>query len=55
MQEQEKNIYLGDKSNLSNKIIYAKAILNETEGIAGDIYVNGDLNNKFKPYFRKKI
>ena len=21
----------------------------------GDIYVNGDINNKFQPYFREKV
>ena len=55
MESEQKTIHLGNKSNLSNKVIYVQAIINETKGAAGDIFVNGDLNNKFKPYFREKI
>ena len=25
------------------------------KGKQGDIFVNGDLNNKFQPYFREKV
>ena len=25
------------------------------KGKKGDIYVNGDLNNKFQPYFRESV
>lgn len=55
MEQEKKTIYIGDNSNLSNKIIYVQAIINETKGEQGEIFVNGDLNNKFKPYFREKI
>ncbi len=50
-----KIIHIGDVSNMSEKIIYAIAMLNEEEGIKGDIFVNGDLNGKFKPYFRENV
>ena len=30
-------------------------ILEAEKGIAGDIFVNGDFNNKFKAYFREKV
>lgn len=55
MESEKKIIYIGNNSNISNKIIYIKAIINETKNIEGEIFVNGDLNNKFKPYFRQKV
>ena len=32
-----------------------KAIIEKEKGKEGDIFVNGDLNNKFQPYFREKV
>ena len=55
MAEKSKLIHLGNKSNLSTKILYVKAILEAEEGNEGDIFVNGDFNNGFQPYFRKKM
>ena len=55
MEQEQKMIYLGDKTNLSNKIIYVQAIINETKNKKGEIFVDGDLNNKFKPYFRENV
>ena len=55
MDSEKKVVHLGDDTNLSNKIIYVSAIINQTKEQSGDIFVNGDLNNKFKPYFREKI
>ena len=55
MEEEKKTIYIGDNSNMSNKIIYVQAIIDETKKKEGEIFVNGDLNNKFKPYFREKV
>lgn len=51
MQEEQKTIYLGDNSNLSNKILYINSIIEQEKGISGKIYANGDLNNGFKVYF----
>ena len=53
--QDEKVIHLGDKTNLNNKIVYAQAIMTENKGVAGEIFVNGDFNNKFRAYFREKI
>lgn len=53
--EKQKTVHLGDESNLSTKILYVKAIIEAEEGQAGEIFINGDLNNGFQPYFRKKI
>lgn len=55
IQEEKKRIHLGDNTNLGNKMLYAVSIMEKEKGIEGDIYVNGDLNNKFQPYFREKV
>lgn len=55
MEEEKKTIYLGDDSNLSNKMLYVPTILQENQGKEGTIYLNGDINNNFKPRFREKV
>ena len=55
LEEELKTIHLGDNSNLNSKVTYILAILEHEKGKAGDIYVNGDFNNKFQPYFREKV
>jgi cell division protein FtsQ len=55
MASEGKIAYLGDLSNLNTRILYIKAIMEAEEGNEGEIFVNGDLNNGFQPYFREKI
>ena len=55
MEQEQKNVHLGDNTNLSNKMLYVSAIIEQEKDNVGDIFVNGDLNNKFQPYFREKI
>lgn len=55
IESQKKKIYLGDASNLTDKMLYAKAILESEKKNEGEIFLNGDLNNKFQPYFREKV
>lgn len=55
MQNEKKKIHLGDASNLSNKMLYVIAIINEENGKEGEIFADGDLNQKFKVYFREKV
>ena len=55
LEEKKKKIHIGNTSNLSNKMLYILAIMEQEDGKEGDIYVNGDLNNKFQPYFREKV
>lgn len=55
LEEEKKKVYLGDNTNLSGKMLYVIAIIEQEKGKEGNIYVNGDLNNKFKPYFSEKI
>lgn len=53
LEGEKKTVYLGDASNLSNRIPHLKVVLNEEKGVEGEIFVNGDLN-KQKVYFRRK-
>lgn len=55
LEEEKKTIYLGDKSNLSNKMLYVQVIIEENRAKEGAIFVNGDLNNNFKPRFKEKV
>ena len=55
IEQEKKTVYLGDKSNLSNKVLWIQAIINDNKGIEGEIYVNGDLNNNFRPRFKQKV
>lgn len=55
LEEERKKVHLGDESNLSNKMLYVNSILEEEKGKAGDIFVNGDINNKFRIYFRESL
>ena len=36
-------------------MLYVVAIIEQEKGKEGDIYANGDLNNKFQIYFREKV
>lgn len=55
MEEEKKTIFLGDESNLSNKMLYVPVILSENQGKEGIIYLNGDINNDFKPRFFESV
>jgi len=53
LEGEKKTVYLGDASNLSTRMLYIKAILEEEKGIEGEIFVSGDLN-KSNVFFRRK-
>ena len=55
LNNEKKRVYLGDASNLSNKMLYVQAIIEQEPGKEGEIFLNGDLNNGFNPYFREKV
>ena len=55
MEQENKTIHLGDESNLSNKMLYVPAILTENQGKEGIIYLNGNINNNFKPRFYESV
>ncbi len=52
IEEEHKTVYLGDASNLSTRMLYLKAALEDTKGLQGEIFVNGDLG-KEKAFFRQ--
>lgn len=55
LEQEKKKVYLGDNTNLSNKMLYVDAIIEEEKGKTGEIFANGDLNNKFRVYFRESL
>lgn len=54
LEEEKKTVLLGDGSNLKDKVLSLEKILESEEGIEGTIYLNGNLNEGFKPYFAEK-
>ncbi len=55
MEDEKKTIYLGDASNLSNKMLYIPTILSENQGKEGNIYIDKASENKFTARFREKV
>lgn len=55
LSDNKKIVYIGDTSNLANKMLYLKAILEKTNDQEGKIFVNGNLNKGFDPYFREEL
>lgn len=55
LEEEKKKAYLGDSTNLSNKMLYVNAIIEEEKGKIGEIFANGDFNSKFRVYFRESL
>lgn len=52
MEEEKKTVYLGNASNLSSRMLYLKAALEDTKGLTGEIFISGDLS-KEKAFFRQ--
>ena len=55
LEEEKKKVYLGDSTNLSNKLLYVNAIIEKEKEKTGEIFANGDLNQKFKVYFKESL
>ena len=55
LEQEGKKAFLGDYTNLSNKMLYVNAIIEEERGKSGEIFANGDLNHKFRVYFRESL
>ena len=51
LENEEIIINLGDASDLKNRMYYVSAIMKQEAGNKGTIYVNGNLNEGFLPYF----
>lgn len=54
IKSENKKIYIGDTTNLSSKMLYIKKILENEKEHSGKIFINGDLNGGFRPYFREE-
>lgn len=54
IQEMKKMIYIGDTTNLANKMLYIKAILKKEDGKEGKIFLNGNFSEGFQAYFREE-
>lgn len=54
IESKSKKIYIGDTSNLTNKMLYVQRILENEERKKGSAFVNGDISSGFKPYFREE-
>lgn len=54
METEQKIVHMGDDSNLSDKMLNVKAILEKEKGVAGEIFVNVDLNKEY-PMFRQNV
>ncbi len=50
----KKIVYLGDTSSLSTKMLRTKDIIDKTTDKEGKIFVNGQFNKGFDPYFREE-
>ena len=55
IEEKRKMIYIGDSSNLANKMLYIEDILEKEEGREGKIFVNGSFVEGFQAYFREEV
>ena len=54
IESKEKTAYIGDDSNLNIKLLTIKQMIEKTEGLAGEIFVNVDLNSEY-PIFRERV
>lgn len=54
LNSESKQIYLGDATDLTNRMLYANVILEKEKGKSGKVFINGNLNDGFKPYFREE-
>ena len=54
IESMRKLIYIGDSSNLANKMLHIKNILEQETGKEGKIFVNGDFTDGFQAYFREE-
>jgi cell division protein FtsQ len=54
LESESKKIYIGDTTNLTNKMLYIQKILENEQGKQGSVFVNGDISAGFKPYFREE-
>ena len=54
MKNEKKLVYIGNATDLTNRMTYVKIIVEKEKGKTGKVFVNGDINSGFKPYFREE-
>ena len=54
LSKENKLVYLGDATDLTNRMTYVKIIVDKEKGKTGKAFVDKDINNGFKPYFREE-
>ena len=53
--EEGKVVHFGDCTNINEKIVYIIAIVETEKGKLGNIYVNDNYNEEFKPRFKENV
>ena len=53
IKNEKKTVYLGNAKDITNQMYYVKLILEKEKDNEGKIFVNGNINSGFKPYFRE--
>lgn len=53
LKNEKKTVYLGNAKDITNQMSYVKLISEKEKNNQGKIFVNGDINSGFKPYFRE--
>lgn len=54
LETEGKTAYLGEATDLNTRMIYLSGILSREKGVAGEIFLNMNLNTE-DAYFREKI
>ena len=54
LSKENKLVYLGYATDLTNRMTYVKIIVDKEKGKTGKVFVDKDINNGFKPYFREE-
>ena len=54
IKKENKIIHLGDATELTTKMMFLKVILEKEKENAGEIFLDGKINEGFNPYFREK-
>ena len=54
LSKENKLVYLGDATDLTNRMTYVKIIVDKEKGKTGKAFVDKDINNGYKQYYREE-
>ena len=54
LKKEKKYAYIGDASNLNNKVLYMQTMIEKEKKNSGIMFLNGNISEGFKPYFREE-